>query len=114
MSGTVVGDAALATDVETAHSCIKTRTGKPYLVYDPAYLDKVLAFDVHLRSRGGRWTVDGFVKDRVHSPAIDAGDPAASYGSEPIPHGRRLNLGRYGGTEEASLSRPTGFSVVIR
>lgn len=114
MSGTVVGDAALATDVETAHSCIKTRTGKPYLVYDPASLDKVLAFDVHLRSRRGRWTGDGYVRDRKGSPAIDAGLADADVGDEPRPNGSRLNLGRYAGTEEASLSGDVGFRVYVR
>lgn len=114
MKGIVEGEAELATDKATASALVKTRTKEPFLVYDPERIEDVLAFDVHLRSRGGRWTVDGFVKDRVHSPAIDAGDPDASYGSETKPHGRRLNLGRYGGTEEASRSRPTGLSVMIR
>jgi len=36
------------------------------------------------------------------SPAIDAGDPAASYGAEPDPNGCRVNLGYYGGTAEAT------------
>lgn len=114
MSGIVEADAELATDVETAHSCIKTRTGKPYLVYDPASLDKVLAFDVHLRSRRGRWTGDGYVRDRKGSPAIDAGLADADVGDEPRPNGSRLNLGRYAGTEEASLSGDVGFRVYVR
>ena len=114
MKGIVEGEAELATDKATASALVKTRTKKPYLVYDPERIDEVLAFDVHARSKGGRWTVDGFLKDKVHSPSIDAGDPDASYGNETKPHGRRLNLGRYGGTEEASRSRPTGLSVIIR
>ncbi|MBR2920291.1 MAG: hypothetical protein IKC27_02925 [Kiritimatiellae bacterium] len=114
MKGIVEGEAELATDKATASALVKTRTKKPYLVYDPEKIDEVLAFDVHARSKGGRWTADGFLKDKVHSPSIDAGDPDASYGGEPKPHGRRLNLGRYGGTEEASRSRPTGLSVIIR
>lgn len=114
MKGIVEAEAELATDKATASALVKTRTTKPYLVYDPERIEDVLAFDVHARSKGGRWTADGFLKDKVHSPSIDAGDPEAPYGSEPKPHGRRLNLGRYGGTEEASRSRPTGLRVIIR
>ena len=114
MKGIVEGEAELATDKATANALVKTRTKKPFLVYDPERIEDVLAFDVHARSKGGRWTAGGFLKDKVHSPAIDAGDPDASYGNETKPHGRRLNLGRYGGTEEASRSRPTGLSVMIR
>ena len=47
----------------------------------------------------GRW-----VRDGIHSPCIDAGDPAAGPADEPWPHGRRLNLGADGGTSQASLS----------
>ena len=114
MKGIVEGEAELATDKATANALVKTRTNKPFLVYDPERIEDVLAFDVHARSKGGRWTADGFLKDKVHSPSIDAGDPEAPYGSETEPHGRRLNLGRYGGTEEASRSRPTGLRVMIR
>ena len=115
MTGIVLGDADLATDQATARSLVKTRTAKPYLVYDPSRIDEVLAFDVHPRSRTGRWTAGGFVKDKVHSPSIDAGDPDAPYGSETEPHGGRLNLGRYGGTVEASQSRKIeGLYVIVR
>jgi parallel beta-helix repeat protein len=38
------------------------------------------------------------------SPCIDAGDPATSVGSEPLPNGGRINMGAYGGTPQASLS----------
>ena len=115
MTGIVLGDADLATDQATALSLVKTRTAEPYLVYDPSRIDEVLAFDVHPRSRTGRWTAGGFVKDKVHSPSIDAGDPDAPYGSETEPNGGRLNLGRYGGTVEASQSRKIeGFLVIVR
>ncbi len=45
--------------------------------------------------------------DDVTSPCIDAGDPSDDIVQEPLPHGSRINLGAYGGTEWASLS-PTG------
>ena len=104
MSGTVLGDALLATEKTAAAALVKIRTAKPYLAYNPTRIDEVLAFDLHPRSKGGRWTAAGYVRDRKHSPAIDAGDPLASFGVEPRPNGARLNLGRYGGTEEASLT----------
>jgi hypothetical protein len=42
----------------------------------------------------------------VHSPAIDAGDPAAPFAAESQPNGGRANLGAYGNTAEASRSVP--------
>jgi hypothetical protein len=38
------------------------------------------------------------------SPAIDAGDPASDYSSEPWPNGGRVNMGAYGNTKEATRS----------
>lgn len=122
LSNVIIGEAILGSDTLSSTNLIEKFTKKtsqtsitlPCFRYKVSKIDEVLAFDVHPRSRTGRWTAGGFVKDRLHSPSIDAGDPEAPYGSEPKPHGKRLNLGRYGGTEEASLSRSTGFSVVIR
>jgi len=68
--------------------------------------------DYHLRSTGGRWdpAANGgsgaWVVDGQHSPAIDAGDPASVYASEPSPNGGRANMGVYGNTVEASKSTP--------
>ena len=49
------------------------------------------------------------MKDEVHSPLIDAGDPAAAVGSEPKPNGGRLNVGAFGGTAQASKSRTNAW-----
>ena len=38
------------------------------------------------------------------SPCVNAGDPFADYSSEPAPNGGRINMGIYGGTEEATCS----------
>ena len=46
------------------------------------------------------------------SPAIDAGDPASDYRREPKPNGRRVNLGAYGNTREAALSKQGGMLIV--
>ena len=59
-------------------------------------------------------TAEGYAQDKQHSPAIGAGDPAASVGAEPKPNGHRLNLGRYGGTEEASLTLTGGTVFLVQ
>lgn len=38
------------------------------------------------------------------SPLIDAGDPSLSYALEPVPNGKRLNIGGFGNTPEATAS----------
>ena len=67
--------------------------------------------DFHPKSVTGRYNpaTGKFVKDPVHSPLIDAGDPAAAVGAEPKPNGGRLNVGAYGGTAQASKSRTNAW-----
>lgn len=62
--------------------------------------------DLHLKSAGGHWFDDGpyWVLDAATSPCIDAGNPNSDYNLEPEPNGGRVNIGAYGGTEEASRS----------
>ena len=62
--------------------------------------------DYHLKSQAGRWDSNSqsWVKDDVTSPAIDAGDMASPIGDEPFPNGGIINMGAYGGTNEASKS----------
>ena len=119
----VVGDALLASETLASTNLIQTYSKKTAttkitltcLRYKVANIDEVLAFDVHPHSKAGRWTESGYVLDRVHSPAIDAGDPLAPFGAEPRPNGKRLNLGRYGGTEEASLTLvPPGTFLMVQ
>jgi len=66
--------------------------------------------DYHLMSSAGRWDPNNqtWVPDDISSPCIDAGDPKYDVGSEPNPNGARVNMGRYGGTTEASKS-PSGI-----
>jgi len=57
---------------------------------DPMFVSPILdPLDFHLLST---------------SPSINAGDPFADYSLEPAPNGGRINIGAYGGTEEATCS----------
>ncbi|MHC4509885.1 MAG: right-handed parallel beta-helix repeat-containing protein, partial [Planctomycetota bacterium] len=60
--------------------------------------------DYHLRSVLGRYETssDTWVIDNDYSPCIDAGDPQDPVGAEPLTNGKRINIGAYGGTVEAS------------
>ena len=70
---------------------------------DPLFVDPANG-DFHLQSTAGSYHGGLWTADAEDSLCIDAGDPAAGYESEPIPNGRRVNLGAYGGTEQASKS----------
>ena len=61
-------------------------------------------WDFHLKSYYGRWNPDGktWVADSSTSPCIDLGDPGSDWNDEPWPNGKRINMGAYGGTIEAS------------
>lgn len=62
-------------------------------------------WDFHLQSAYGRWDPNsqGWVYDANTSPCIDAGDPNSAWSAEPWPNGKRINMGAYGGTKEASM-----------
>jgi hypothetical protein len=63
--------------------------------------------DYHVKSHVGRWDALSatWVTDAVTSPCIDSGNPASPVDLEPSPNGNRINLGVYGGTNQASLSQ---------
>ena len=74
---------------------------------DPFLPDTVwVPGDYHLRSQTGRWNPETLTwsQDNTHSPVIDAGDPTDSADAEPLPNGALINMGGYGGTEQASQS----------
>ncbi|MHC4556567.1 MAG: DUF3160 domain-containing protein [Planctomycetota bacterium] len=62
--------------------------------------------DYHLQSATGRWdpNQNQWVTDVNTSPCIDAGDPNSNLAAELWPHGKRINMGAYGGTPQASMS----------
>jgi hypothetical protein len=59
---------------------------------DPLFVD-LRHWDFHLKA-----------DDWNTSPCINAGDPFADSSLEPAPNGNRINMGAYGGTEEAASS----------
>jgi hypothetical protein len=70
---------------------------------DPLFADGK-NYDYHLKSTGGRWNGNRWVKDWVSSPCIDKGYPSSDYSKEPENNGNRINIGRHGNTEYASMS----------
>jgi hypothetical protein len=72
---------------------------------DPLFADHDNA-DYHLKSHSGRWDSGSrdWIVDDVTSPCIDAGDPATPVGLESSPNGGIVNMGVYGGTNQASRS----------
>jgi hypothetical protein len=76
--------------------------GAGNLSEDPLFVDSE-HHDYHLLSHTGRYvTSNQWDHDAQTSPCIDAGDPFANIASERTPHGRRINMGAYGGTSQAS------------
>jgi len=71
-------------------------------------------WDFHLQSTYGRWDSKGqsWVYDANISPCIDAGDPNSDWAGEPWPNGKRINMGAYGGTDQASMNgNPADFNI---
>ena len=88
------------------YSCIEGGySGQGNIESDPLFASSS-GGDYHLRSVFGRyeswsdrWVTDG---EYEYSPCIDAGDPQDPIGAEPLTNGKRINMGAYGGTAEAS------------
>ncbi|MHC4086848.1 MAG: right-handed parallel beta-helix repeat-containing protein [Planctomycetota bacterium] len=92
---------------EPNYSCIQYWAGGGVgnIVEDPCFVDPNNG-DYHLKSQAGRWDPNtlSWAQDDITSLCIDTGDPNSSIGWEPYPNGGRINMGAYGGTEEASKS----------
>jgi hypothetical protein len=125
---------SVGSDIVISNSIVWYNDGTAVLLYDPVSESPVLysniegyypgqgnidtdplfasaaGNDYHLRSilgrydpDSGQWVTDTDYDDN-HSPCIDAGDPQDPVGSEPFPNKKRINMGAYGGTREASKS----------
>ena len=71
-------------------------------------------WDFHLQSAYGRWEPNSqsWVSDSNTSSCIDAGDPNSDWSNEPWPNGKRINIGAYGGTSQASMNgNPADFDI---
>jgi predicted outer membrane repeat protein len=73
---------------------------------DPHFVDPANN-DFHLKSSVGRWDGEEWVYDELTSPCIDAGDLYSDWREELWPNGKRINMGAYGGTSQASMSDST-------
>lgn len=71
--------------------------------------------DFHLLSRGGRYNpaTGYFVTDSVTSPLLDAGDPTSVFTNESAPNGKRINIGRYGNSWQASRTATNAELTLI-
>jgi hypothetical protein len=91
------------------YSCIQGWTGgfggSGNIGVDPCFADSAND-DYHLQSAAGRWDPNQseWVYDVNTSRCIDTGDPNSDWTAELWPHGKRINIGAYGGTPEASMS----------
>ena len=128
LDGIVVADPLFVTEYETMTNLVKTSSitlqGSKLIFWDwtaataAETYAALEAADVHLRSTVG-YLIDGqLFKYKENSPAIDAGDPASDYRGELDCnigwHGKRVNMGAYGNTPEAALTRVPGLRVVVR
>lgn len=97
------------TGVIINYSCVQGWTGSlggsGNIDDDPCFGD-TSSDDYHLKSGAGRWDAnsESWVQDDVNSPCIDAGDTNSDWTAELWPHGKRINMGAYGGTPQASMS----------
>ena len=71
-------------------------------------------WDFHLQSDYGRWNPNSqtWVTDSNTSTCIDAGDPNSEWSDESWPNGKHINMGAYGGTNQASKNgNPADFNI---
>jgi hypothetical protein len=87
------------------HGWIGSLGGTGNMGDDPCFAD-ANNNDYHLKSQAGRWEPlsQRWVQDDVNSSCIDVGDPNSDWTKELWPHGKRINMGAYGGTPQASMS----------
>ena len=112
------GDHLFVTPLSEFYSCINVSVSSQIhgskgenAWFKAAEIDRVMNFDVHLRSADGYFDNSGKYYPKgstdVSSIAIDAGAVESDYSKESMPNGGVVNLGCYGNTPEASNS-PSG------
>ena len=92
-------------EVSTDLGCALT-TGTGNKDADPLFANAASG-DYHLQSKWGRWdpgTEDWVYTDTEFSPCLDWGDHSMPV-NEPDPNGFHVNMGAYGNTDEASMSK---------
>ncbi len=91
----------------------KNSTGNDFnsLYLNPKFVDPD-SRDFHLKSTGGSYHNSNWTTDDLSSPGINTGNPLSEYSNEPDNNGARINLGAYGGTEQASRT-PSGRELVF-
>ena len=83
------------------------------IVADPLFVDPE-NYDFHVKSIEGSYSNGVWTAYSNHSPCIDFGYPGTlAWTNEPDPDGERINVGFYGGTEEASKSDTNPWLQVI-
>ncbi len=110
--GGIDDDAGIAVSYTDAQDAWCAGAGAGNFRDTPLFLDPANG-DYHLQSKAGSWreTLGVFVEDACHSPCIDAGDPADAWSREPAPNGKRVNLGAYGNTPQASKTWRRGLLI---
>ena len=123
--GMILGDPLLVTEYASVTNMVidqgdDRNTRLHHLRFSDAALESVLGFNVHLRGGTGYLdeTTGETVKDWTRkrygsSPAIDAGDPASEFSNEPTPNGHCVNMGFYGNTPWATMSKG-GTLIFVR
>ena len=95
-------------DVECSTlACWQERSGLEAhsITQDPLFADPAQG-DFHLKSQGGRYAGGQWTADGTTSPCIDNGASYIDQDQEPNPNGGRINMGCYGGSDQASKSPP--------
>lgn len=93
-------------NIQTTPDFVAPSHWDPNETPDDRFDDFWIEGDYHLASEAWRQDPEtqAWVQNHGTSPCIDAGDPNSPVGDEPFPHGSRINLGAYGGTDQASPS----------
>ena len=96
--GCIAGDPRFVTKNSVSNYLNAAELEAGRVAFDVSKIDEILAIDVHLKR---------------FSPAVNTGNPKSDWSKEPVPNGKRINMGAYGGTSEAACT-PPGTAVRIR